>query len=114
MARVELTQTAIQQIAADPNIQNWRKEKSDLKVPILGYYQRSYLTASDGAVTEFGDGFMLTFDRRNLDWAEQGLEDVMISIGNGIDVLVVAPKSVFGDGLKIDWNKKKYTFGITA
>ena len=114
MAKVALTGAAMHHLAADPKLLEWAREKAHLDVPILGYYQRSYLTSHNGDITEFGDGFMLTFDRADIDWAGQGLETATVSTANEVELLVVGPRSIFSTDFVIDWNKKKYTFSPDA
>lgn len=109
MARVTLTATANRHLAADPKLNAWKIEKTS-RVPILGYYQRSYLTSNEGDVTEFGDGFMLTFDRADMDWQSQGLAAISIEVVDDCNILVVAPHVVFKSRFRIGWDTKKYTY----
>lgn len=114
MIRVTLTVTALRQLSTDPKLIEWKREKDSLVVPILGYYQRSYFTSLKGDVTEFGDGFMLTFDRKDIDWAGQGLTTATLTVADELHLLVVGPHSIFASDYAIDWDTKKYTYDPDA
>ncbi|WP_158810109.1 hypothetical protein [Beijerinckia sp. L45] len=97
MPSIVLTPSAVDKLLND---------KTARKVPFLGYYRRSYSTARDGTITEYGDGFALT----TID-PDDGVEtrDIVIKavpVGNVFDILVGGGAETMAQSFTIGWSKK--------
>lgn len=106
MPRITLKQSAIDHLMSDPKIQQWRQRKAGPKVPFLGYYRRSYATARDGTVTEYGDGFALTTIDPNDAEETRGIVIKPVAVENGFDILVGGGVETMSRSFAIGWSKK--------
>ena len=110
MPRIVLSKSAIAKLMMDPNLKSWRDGRAISRVPLLGYYSRSYMTLHDGTIIEHGDGFMLTsidpFDARET----RGTVLQPTAVADGLSILVGGDKSVMSNGFTIGWTDGKFTF----
>jgi hypothetical protein len=105
MPSIVLTPFAVDKLLNDPKIKQWLEDKTARRVPFLGYYRRSYSTARDGTITEYGDGFALT----TID-PDDGMEtrDIVIKavpVGNIFDILVGGDAETMAQSFTIGWSK---------
>ena len=115
MPRVTLARSAVDKLMKDPTLDEWHAGVVGQRVPILGYYQRSYSTSlRDGTVTEHGDGFALgTIDPQDA-LETRGLVIRSAAVTGQLTILVGGDASVMADSFAIGWSGAKYTFGSNA
>jgi hypothetical protein len=110
MPQITISQSAIDKITSDREFRRSKEGKIDLKLPLLYYYERSYLTRHDGTVVEYGDGFTLTFvDKEELEDTTNIIYK-MLDIADGVATVVGGPRSILSENFSIGWTKSKFTF----
>ena len=106
MSSIILSKSAADKLVSDPKIQLWQEDRSVRKRPFLGYYRRSYSTSHEGAVTEHGDGFMLTtIDPLDAD-DTRGIVIKPVAVVNDLDILVGGEDSIMSGSFTIGFSKK--------
>ncbi len=109
MSQITISQSAIDKIINNPKFRQSKQETTDSKLPLLYYYQRSYLTQHDGTIVEYGDGFMLTFvDKDELKETTDIIYKVL-DIGGGNSVVVGGPQPILSKSFSIEWANSKFT-----
>lgn len=109
MPQITISASAIKKITSDPNFRQLREDKTNPQVPLLYYYQRSYSTSHDGAIVEYGDGFMLSFISQ--DEIRAATADIIyetVTIANGVNILVGGPRSILSGDIDIGWSDAKF------
>jgi hypothetical protein len=110
MAQVTLSALAIKKVLNDPKYLQLVQDDPQHAIPLLAYYRRSYLTSKEGTVTEYGDGFTLSFVSEADIKESSGIEFQSVTIARGVDVIVGASDAMFSTPFSIDWSKSKFTF----
>jgi hypothetical protein len=110
MSQVIISKSAIEKITNDPKFRQLREDKTDLKVPFLYYYRRSYSTLHDGTIVEHGDGFMLSFINRNELKETVDIVFKTVTLGEGLDILVGGPRLILSESFTIGWSNQKFIF----
>jgi len=113
MPQIIITQSAIGKITSDQEFRRSKEGKID-ELPLLYYYQRSYLTRHDGTVVEYGDGFTLTFvDKDELKETADIIYKV-VDITDSIAIIVGGPQSILSKSFSVGWANSKFTFESQA
>jgi hypothetical protein len=101
MTNICLSDLALKKIVKERD--NQIKFLGHIVIPLLAYYQRSYLTKDDGTIIEYGAGFALQFpkpDEINKD------STVIIEVDDYL-TFAIQPSSKFRDGTHnidyVDW-----------
>lgn len=110
MVRVTLSPLAIKKILNDPKYLQLVQDNPEHAVPLLAYYRRSYSTSKEGQVTEYGDGFTLSFVGETDINDSRGIKFQTVTIAPGVDVIVGASDTVFSAPFEIGCTKTKFTF----
>ena len=114
MPHITLSQSAVDKLMADPKLRRWREGEPDRRVPILGYFRRSYTTLHDGTVVDHGNGFMLaTIDPEDAE-ETKGIVLESVAVAGGLDILVGASPSVMSGSFTIGWSDWKFTYEPTT
>ena len=110
MPRNVLTRSAVDKLLADPKLRIWRKGELGRERPVLWYVRRATsIRHGTGVRTEHGDGFSLTFCEPE-DLEQVSADDcVIVTLTDGLDILVVAGKRHRSGSLLIGWRTWTYT-----
>jgi hypothetical protein len=106
MPSIVLTPSAVDKLLNDPKIKQWLNDKTARKVPFLGYYRRSYSTARDGTITEYGDGFALTTIDLDDDLQTRDIVIKSVPVGSVFDILVGGSAETMAQSFTIGWSNK--------
>jgi hypothetical protein len=113
MSQIVISKSAIEKIIADPKFSQSRRAEADQSVPLLHYYQRSYLTRDDGIIVEYGDGFGLTFVKSDDLKETADITYKSLDIGDGNCLVIGGPQSVLSGSFSIEWKNSKFTLEPT-